>query len=194
MEAKIALQRRGSCRGFLQNVRRHVDKRRTTFRDVGGRQLPSGTLHHIERPSMRVENPGRSFHNQAVQIRRADGFSKRLSQPVQKIEDQRFLDLNRFFRTLELANPVALPLPGEKPARETRDQQPKKNDWPHAPRAGLLRRRPVVEILFQVIENVFEPGDILRRGIAQRLMRVQHLPGVLLLFFFGRFSDRFALK
>ena len=57
-----------------------------------------------------------------------------------------------------------------------------------------MRRRPVVEILFQVIENVFEPGDILRRGIAQRLMRVQHLPGVLLLFFFGRFSDRFALK
>src|ERR1039457_3530499 len=45
-----------------------------------------------------------------------------------------------------------------------------------------------------MIEDVLEPEEILRRGIAQRLMRVQHLPGVLLLLFFGRFSGRFALK
>ena len=73
---------------------------------------------------MRIENPRRPFHNQAVQIGRADRLGKRLSEAVQEIEDQRLLDLNLFFRTLELANPVALLLPGEKPSRETRQQQP----------------------------------------------------------------------
>ncbi len=97
---------------------------------------------------MRVENPRRPFHDQAVQISRPDRLGKRLAQAVQKIEDQRLLDLDLFVRKLELANPLALLLPGEKPSGETRNQQPEKNDWPHAPRAGLIRRRLVVEILF----------------------------------------------
>ena len=118
------------------------------FEMIGRRQFPASAFHHVKRATMRIENPGRAFHNQAVQIRRADRFGKRLSQAVEKIEDQRFLDLNLFLRTFELANPVALPPPGENPARERRNQQPKKNDWPHAPRAGLVRRRLVVEILF----------------------------------------------
>jgi len=71
---------------------------------------------------MCVENSGCSFNNQAVQIRGADCLGKCLSQAVQEVENQRFLDLNLFFRTLELANPVAQLLPREKPSRETRDQ------------------------------------------------------------------------
>ena len=83
---------------------------------------------------MGVENPGRPFHDQAVQVSRADRFGKRLAQAVQKIEDQRLLDLNLFLRPLELADPIALLLPGEKPTGETRQQQPEKNNWPHAAR------------------------------------------------------------
>src|SRR5207249_10427793 len=100
----------------------------------------------------RVQHPSRASNNLTVQSCRPDRFGKCFSQPVQKIEDERFLDLNLFLGALELANPVALPLPSDKPARETRSQQPKKNNRPHAPRAGLIRRRPVVEILFQEID------------------------------------------
>ena len=148
MQTQMGLQRRWGCRRFLQDFRRHLDKRRGTFRNVGGRQLSSGAFHHVERATMRVENPSRPFHNQAVQVSRTNRLGKCLAEAVQKIEDERLFDLNLFLGTLELANPVALLLPGKKPSRETRHQQPEKNNWPHAPGAELVRRRLVVEILF----------------------------------------------
>ena len=82
---------------------------------------------------MRIENSGRSFHDQAVQVGGPDGLGKGLAQAMQKIEDQRLLDLNLFVREFELAKTLSLLKPGEKPPRDTPDQQPKKNDWPHAP-------------------------------------------------------------
>ena len=40
---------------------------------------------------------------------RPNCFAKRFAQAVQKIEDERFLDLDFFFRTLELADATPLP-------------------------------------------------------------------------------------
>ncbi len=108
MEPQITFQGRGSGRGFLKHVRRHLDEGRTTFRDIGGRQLSSRAFHHVERASVRVENPRRPFHDQAVQIRRADRFGERLAQSMQEIEDQRLLDLDLFVRKFELAQTLSL--------------------------------------------------------------------------------------
>src|SRR5205814_8759120 len=122
-----------------------------------------------------------------MQIRRPDRFGKRFPEPVEKIEDERFLDLNFFLRAFELANANALPPPGEGPGRERRDEQAEENDWPHAPRRKSVRRRLVVEVLFQIIEDVFETREVLRCGFTERFVRMEHV-GVDLLLFFGRRS------
>jgi hypothetical protein len=51
----------------------------------------------------------------------ADRLRKGFAQAVQKIEDQRFFDLDFFLRALELANANALAPPGNEPARGARD-------------------------------------------------------------------------
>src|SRR2546423_8922421 len=110
-----------------------------------------------------------------MQVRRADRFRKRFTESVEKIEDQRLLDLNFFLRALELADPLALLPPTQSPARKRCDEQAEENSWPHAPRGESVRRRLVVEVLLQIIEDVFEPRKILRRRLTERLMRIEHI-------------------
>ena len=80
---------------------------------------------------MCIENPGRSFDNQAVQIVRFDRFTKRFPQPVQKIEDQGFLDLDLFLRPLESMNFASLPKGGESPTQNRKGQGREEKAWPH---------------------------------------------------------------
>src|SRR2546423_5932270 len=116
-----------------------------------------------------------------MQIRRPDRFSKRFAQAVEKIENQRLLDLDFFLRALELADALPLLPPGEGPARKRCDKQAEENSWPHAPRGESVRRRLVVEVLLQIIEDVFEPRKILRRRLTERLVRIEHVDVDLLL-------------
>ena len=108
-------------RRLLQHVRWDLNERRTAFRNISRGQFPPGALHHVKRATLRVENPGCAFHNETVQVRRADGFAKRFAKSVEEIEDERFFDLDFFVRALELADADALPPPGEKPAGERRN-------------------------------------------------------------------------
>jgi hypothetical protein len=48
-----------------------------------------------------IQYPGRPFNNQSVQLLRPDGFSERLAEAVQEIEDERLLNLDLFLRALE---------------------------------------------------------------------------------------------
>ena len=61
-----------------------------------------------------------------MQIVWPDDVAKRLSQPMQEIEDQILFDLNRLIRTLQPANPPALTLIGDQPAEQRDDKQPEK--------------------------------------------------------------------
>ena len=47
-----------------------------------------------------------------------------------------------------------------------------------------------MKVLLQIIENVFEPGNIFRRGFAQCLVRLQHGAGLLAFLVARRFSSR----
>jgi hypothetical protein len=58
-----------------------------------------------------------------VEIRGADRFGKRFTKAVEKIEDERFLDLDFFLGALQLADAQALLPPGKTPARKRRDEQ-----------------------------------------------------------------------
>ena len=83
---------------------RHVDERRTTFRDEGGRKFAPGALHHVKRAALRIEDSRGAFHDQPMQISGADGFGKRLTETVEKIEDERLLDLDFLLGAFELAD------------------------------------------------------------------------------------------
>ena len=82
----------------------HFDQRRTTFRKKAGASLRAGAIGHVKRAAMRIENAGRAFDDQAVQIVRPDRFAKGFAEAVQEIEDERFLDLDFLLRALELAD------------------------------------------------------------------------------------------
>ena len=129
-----------------------------------------------------------------MQIVRANRLAERLAQPVQEIEDERFLDLDFFLRTFEQPDAPAKQDRGINPAGNGYEQQPAENNRPHRREATLLRGRFLMEVLLQIIENVFEPGNIFRRGFAQRLVRLQH--GVRLFAFLvaRRFRGRFSGK
>lgn len=51
-----------------------------------------------------------------------------------------------------------------------------------------------MEVVPEVIENVFEPRKILRRCLAKRLVRIQHFFFCLQLILFGRSAGRVALN
>jgi hypothetical protein len=51
-----------------------------------------------------------------------DRFAESFTEAVQKIEDERFLDLNFFFRTFQRPNSERLPVCGINPAGDRREQ------------------------------------------------------------------------
>src|SRR5205823_11765039 len=120
-ETQITFQRHRISRCLLQHVRWDLDERRTAFRNISRGKFPPGALYHVKRATLGVENPGCAFHNETVQVRRADGFAKRFAKSVEEIEDECFFDLDFFVRALELVDADTLPPPGEKPAGERRN-------------------------------------------------------------------------
>ena len=129
---------------------------------------------------MRIENADRAFDDQAMQIMRPDGVAKGFAETVEEIEDQSFLDLDFLVRAFEAADAPALPLISQQPADERSDEQPEKKKA-HGSEARLLRWAFVLEILFEVFENVLEAGKIFRRRLAERLVCLEHCSRLLAL-------------
>ena len=147
VDPKKILQR-DRCPGrLLQNMRRNIHQRRTTFRDEGRHKLCPGSIGQIKRATMGVEDAGRSFDNQSMQIRRPDCFAESFAKSMQEIENQGLLDLNLFLRTFQPANAPSLPQQSVNPQTETGDQQPEENRWPHEVLASLLRRCRLMKVL-----------------------------------------------
>ncbi len=69
---------------------------------------------------MRVEDASRAFDDEAMQVVRPNRFAKSLAKAMEKIENERLLDLDLFLRTLKRAEPAALNARGNDPTRETR--------------------------------------------------------------------------
>src|SRR5204862_8299216 len=85
---------------------------------------------------------------------------------------------NFFLRMFQPANASALSHQRINPRSQTHDQQPEENGWPHEVVASLLPRCRLMQVLFKIIENVFEPGNIFWRCFAQSFMRFQHRFGL----------------
>src|SRR3954447_12748782 len=116
VEPEITLEDRRIRRPLLENMDRDFDEGRATLRDKRRRELTAGAFHHVKRSALRVQNPGSTFDDQPMQIGRANRFCEGFTEPVEKIEDESFLDLDFFLRALQLPNPDALLPPGEGPA------------------------------------------------------------------------------
>ena len=86
---------------------------------------------------MGIENAGRSFDDQPVQIVRLDRFTEGFPQPVQEIEDEGFFDLDLFLRPLESMNFASLPKGGESPTQNRKGQGREEKAWPHDGRSQV---------------------------------------------------------
>src|SRR6266542_1700781 len=113
---------------------------------------------------------------------------------MQKIENKRFLNLNFLMRALQPSNPSYLKPGCNNPSGDRRDKQSQKKSRPHHARASLLRRRLVMKVLSSEIENGFKAKNILRRGLAKRLMRCQQRLRLLLFSLLGRLDRRGSLE
>src|SRR5262249_53543867 len=94
---------RVGCR-LLQNIRRNIHQRRTTFRDECGRKLVASAISHIKRAAVCIENTHGSFNNEAMQFLRSNRLAKGLAQTMQEIKDEGFLDLNFLMRAFKPPN------------------------------------------------------------------------------------------
>ena len=121
----------------MQNLRGNVDQWRAAFRYKRGRKFGAGTIGHVKRASLRIEDARGAFNNKPMQIARPNRFAKRFAQAMQKIEDERFLDHDFLFRTLELADATSLPERSDNHSRQSGDKQPGKKRK-HNETAGLL--------------------------------------------------------
>src|ERR1044072_2628886 len=103
---------------------------------------------------------------------------------MEKIENQRLLDLDLFMRTLQSTYSAGLRVNRDTPSSQRRDKQSKEKSRPHLREASLLRRRLVMKVLSEKIENVFEAKNVFRRCFTERFVRCKHRfgPGP----FFGR--------
>ncbi len=125
MKPQVTLERNGCGRGLLENVCWNFNERRAAFGNERRRQLRTGSVGQVKRAAVRVENTRRTFDNQSMQAVGPDRFAEGFPKSVQKIEDERFLDLNFFFRAFQCPNPPGLPLRGINPPRDRREQQSK---------------------------------------------------------------------
>ena len=139
MKTKITFERDRRGSGLLQNMRRNIDQRRAPFGNERRRQFRAGAIGHVKRAALRIQDARGAFDNQTMQIVRAYRFGECFAEPVQKIEDESLLDLDLFFRTLQLPDAERLPPRGVNPAGQRRDKQGKEKNWPHERSASLLR-------------------------------------------------------
>ena len=128
---EVAIERDGRRGGLLQDAVGHFDERRAAFGNERRLQPRPGAIDQIKRAAVRIENAGRAFDDQTMQIIGPDRFAESFPEAVQEIEDERFLDLNFFFRAFERPDPAGLPLYGIDPARDRREQQPEEKNRPH---------------------------------------------------------------
>src|SRR5581483_11061180 len=133
-------------RGLLQNVRGNIHQRRATFGDESGGEFCSGAVGQIERATVGIKNSSCAFHDQSMQIGRANCFAKGLAQAVKKIENKSFLDLDLFLRTLQPANAAALPEQDVKGQAQASDKQPEENCWREG--GQLFPRGRSMKVLF----------------------------------------------
>src|SRR5262245_60338633 len=110
---------------------RNIDQRRTAFGDEDGSELATCPIRDVERASVCVKNAHGPLHNESMQFVRANCPPERFSQPVEEIEDQRFLDLNLFMRTLQSANSPTLEIDSDTPTSQRRDKQSEEKSRPH---------------------------------------------------------------
>src|SRR4030095_5508632 len=115
-----------------------------------------------------------------MQIMRPDDIAKGFAEAVEEIENEIFLDLDFLVRAFEAADTPALSQISQQPADERSDEQPEKKKA-HGSEARLLRWAFVLEILFEVFEDILEAGEIFRRRLAKRLVCLEHCPRLLAL-------------
>ena len=128
-------------------MRRNIDQRRTTLGDKSRHKFRAGAVRHIKCAAVRVENARSSLHNEPMQFLGSNGLPKSFTETVQKIENERFLDLDLLVRTLQHPNPPRLEVDGKNPSYNRRDKESEEKSRPHRARASLLQRRLVMKVL-----------------------------------------------
>src|SRR6516164_95545 len=118
VQPKKTFQRNRRGCSLQQNVWWHIDQWRTTFGNKRRCEFCPGAINQIKRTALRVENSRRTLHNQAMQIGRANRFTERFAEAVEKIENERFFDLNFFLRPFQPSNGVPLPQQCKDPQRK----------------------------------------------------------------------------
>ena len=131
MKPQITLQCNGRSSSLLENISRNFHKRRAAFGNERRDQLRASAIDHVKRAAVGVEDTRRSFDNQSMQVIGPDRFAEGFPQPVQEIEDERFLDLDFFFRAFQRPYPPGLSLRGVDPPRDGREQESEEKDRPH---------------------------------------------------------------
>src|SRR5919204_1050159 len=127
-----------------------------------------------------------------MKLVRTDRLAERLTQTVEEIEDERLLNLNFLLRALKQPHPAGEQNRRVDPAADGREQQSQEKSRPHGRSARLLGGRLLMQVLLQIIENVFEPENIFRSRFAEGFVRLQHCASLLLLLPGGGFSGRFT--
>src|ERR1700746_1682041 len=122
-------------------MQRNIDHRRTTFRDKSRRELRAGAIGQIKCSAVCVQNACSTFDNEPMKFLRPNGLPESFAETVQKIENERFLDLDLLMRTLQRANPPRLEIGGKNPSANRRDKQSEEKSRPHRAGASLLQRR-----------------------------------------------------
>src|SRR5690348_3506996 len=101
MGAKKTIEHGRARRGLLQNPFRDINERRTTARKKCRHQPHPAAIDEIERAAVRIEDADRAFDDQPMQVMGPNDIAKGFAEPVEKIENEIFLDLNGFVGTLE---------------------------------------------------------------------------------------------
>src|SRR5690348_11166934 len=102
-------------------MQRNIDQRRTTLRDKSRRELRAGAIGHIKCSAGCVQYACSTFDNEPMKFLRSNGLLKSFAETVQKIENERFLNLDLLVRTLQSANPPRLEIGGKNPSANRRD-------------------------------------------------------------------------
>src|ERR1041384_4351993 len=128
-------------------MRWNINQRRTTFGDKSRRKFRASATSHIKRSAVRVQNARSALDNKPVQFLGPDGLPKGFAEAMQKIENQRFLDLDLLVRTLQDSNPPRLEIGAKNPSANRRNKESEEKSRPHRAMASLLQRRFVMKVL-----------------------------------------------
>ena len=148
MQPQITLKGDGRSGCLLQDIWRNIHQRRATLGDKGRGKLAARAIGHIKRATMCVENARCPLDDEPMQFLRSNGSAEGFAEPVQKIKNQSFFDLNFLMGALQSSNSPRLVIGGKNPPGDRRQKQPEEKSRPHDGGASLLRRRLVMKVLF----------------------------------------------